>query len=485
MRGRTHLKGWNPMTTDYLNFMPAAGVATLIRQRQISPVDAVEAALQRLTAVEPQINAFVTVTAEHARAEARRAEAAVMHGAALGPLHGVPITIKDFIETADVRTTYGSRVHANNIPKRDSIVVQRVRSAGAIMIGKTTGPDHGWKPLGDSPLTGVTRNPWALEYTPGGSSSGGAAGVAAGVAPIAVGSDGAGSIRIPASFCGIFGIKPSYGRVPHPGQSPAANSCIGPMSRTVLDAAILLKALAGSYAGDPATLESDPADYPALLGSGVAGRRFAWSVDLGFARRVDPEVRDICQRATQAFVTAGASVEAATPAWGDLKSIIDDIWPASWVGRIGHLLPDWEEQMDPGLVACIKAGLEQPRGTFVRAQTRRIAFAEIAHRFFENFDFLLTPTVAVPALKVGLLVPEDWEPHAWDWMQWAPFSFPFNFSWQPAATVPAGFTAGGLPVGLQIVGRRFDDLGVLQAAAAFESLRPWAHLKPVLPAIDD
>ena len=468
------------MTNEDLCFTPAAELAALIRARKLSPVELTDIVLDRLHALEPKLNAFITITDDQARIDARRAEQAVMDGETLGPLHGVPMGLKDFIETKGVRTTFGSHLMVDNVPKQDSVVAARVRAAGGIFLGKTMGPDMGWKATGDSILTGSSHNPWSLDHTPGGSSSGACATVAAGIGTLTVGTDGAGSIRIPASFCGVFGLKPSYGRVPQPGQSPTNGSHTGPIGRTVADGALLLKVIAGPHESDPATLQAAPKDYPALLETGVAGKRMAWSLDLGFAEMMDPEVADLCAKAARAFEDTGAIVEEATPDWGNPMPIIRDFWPALWAGRIGHAIEEFRDRLDPGLVACAEVGLRQRPETFFKAQMERVAFCERTHHFFERYDFLLTPTVAVPALKIGRIVPDGCPDHPWDWLSWCPFGFPFNLTWHPAATVPAGFTRDGRPVGLQIVGRRFDDLGVLQASAAFERVRPWAQVRPPL-----
>jgi aspartyl-tRNA(Asn)/glutamyl-tRNA(Gln) amidotransferase subunit A len=468
------------MNDGELCFAPVTQLTAMMRRRQLSPVELTDIVLKRQQALQPKLNAFVTVLADQARAEAKSAEAAIMRGDALGPMHGLPIGIKDFIDVKGVRTTFSSYLFENNVAGDDAVVVKRVRAAGAIIIGKTGGSDNGWKATGDSPLTGTIRNPWSLEHTPGGSSSGAAASVAAGIGPMAIGTDGAGSIRIPASFSGIFGMKPSYGRVPQPGQSPLQGSHTGPMSRTVADSALLLKVIAGRHDSDPSTLQGPPDDYPLFLQRGIAGKRMAWSPDLGFARRVHPEVAAACANAARAFEECGAIVEETSPDWGDPMPFMLDFWPAVWAGRIGDRLAEFRDRLDPRLVLCAEEGLRQPPATLFRAMVKRVAFCERIYRFFERYDFLLTPSVAVPALRLGLIAPEDFPEHPWDWLCWSPFSFIFNLSWNPAATVPAGFTGDGRPIGLQIVGRHFDDLGVLQAASAFEQLRPWSHLRPVL-----
>jgi aspartyl-tRNA(Asn)/glutamyl-tRNA(Gln) amidotransferase subunit A len=468
--------------SDDLYYEAATSLAARVAAREISPVELTDAILDRIDMLEPKLNTFVTVIADHAREDARRAEAAVMQGDALGALHGVPISIKDFIDVAGVRTTFGSRLRVDGPPAAaDAVVVERVRAAGAIVVGKTSGSDHGWIATGDSPLTGTTHNPWKLGYSPGGSSSGACASVAAGMTPLAIGTDGAGSVRVPASFCGVFGMKASYGRVPQPGQSPLAVAHTGPISRTVADGALLLQVLAGPHESDPATLPGRPAHYVSALEASLSGKRFAYSADLGFAPYVDPEVAAICADAAATFEIAGAIVEEARPDWGDPMSIIYDFWPALWAGRIGDELETFADCLDPNLVACAEDGLRQAPTTLARALSRRVAYCERTWRFFERYELLLTPTVAVPPFEVGRVAPEGFpQRNAWDWFGWCPFAYPFNLTWHPAATVPAGFTADGRPVGLQIVGRRFDDFSVLQAAAAFEDIRPWAPGKPPL-----
>lgn len=465
---------------DDLYYESATRLAELVRTREVSPVELVDALYLRIAELEPKLNAFVTLTEESAREQAKHAEIKVMSGEVLGPLHGVPMGIKDFIDVKGVPTTFGSHLLKHNMPLRDAVVTARARAAGAILLGKTSGPDYGWKGTGDSPMTGAPRNPWSLDHTPGGSSAGAAATVAAGIGPLTIGTDGAGSIRIPAAFCGIFGMKPSYGRVPQPGQSPASTSHTGPMSRTVADSALLLSVIAGPTSSDPVTLQDAPEDYAALLNAGVSGKRIAYSPDLGFATGIDPEVASCCEDAAWAFREAGAIVDQATPDWGDPMPIMMDLWPAIWAGRIGDKIDKHRDLIDPALVACAEEGLRQKPETFFRALVRRVEYCEKFNAFFDRYDFLLTPSVSVPALELGRLRPANYSDHPWNWFEWAPFTFPFNFAWNPAASVPAGRTVDGRPIGLQIVGKRFDDLAVLQVAAEFERIRPWANERPPL-----
>ena len=470
------------MNATDLCYTPATELLTLIRGRALSPVELVRAVLDRLERVNPALNAFCTVTADQAMDAARRAEAQVMRGERLGSLHGLPVSIKDLTLTKGVRSMSGSCIFAERVPDQDAPYMRRLREAGAITIGKTTTPEFGWKALGDSPLTGITRNPWNPAMTSGGSSAGAAVPAAAGLGPLHQGSDGAGSIRVPAAFCGVFGHKPSYGRVPiWPVSNNDYATHVGPMTRTVADAALMLAVMAGPDETDRTSLEAAPEDFVGRRPDGVRGRRIAWSPTLG-GLRVDPDVAAAAATAARAFQELGATVdEVADPGFADTTAIIRCMWNVHEAGNYGQYLAEWRERMDPGLVASIEDGYRYSAAEYVALRGQKIAFWDSVRPLFERYDLLLTPTVSVAAFEVGRLNPAHFPQHAWDWFPWASFSYPFNFTGQPAATVPAGFTPAGLPVGLQIVGRRFADLTVLQAAAAFEAARPWTGRRPPEP----
>src|SRR6266581_4935522 len=469
------------MNATDLGYTPATELARLIRTKAVSPVEVTRAVLDRIGRVNPVVNAFCTLTADAALAAARDAERAVTSGARLGPLHGIPFSVKDLNLTKGVRTMSGSFIFEHRVPDADAAFVPRLRQAGGIFLGKTTSPEFGWKALGDSPLTGITRNPWNTSMTTGGSSAGAAAAVAAGLGPIHQGSDGAGSIRIPASFCGIYGLKPSYGRVP---MWPVSNNDYtthnGPMTRTVADAALMLSVMAGPDERDRTSLEAAPADYVGALNRDLKGLRVAYSPDLG-GLRVDPEVATLVRSAVRAFEELGCAVEEVKPGFADTHEMIRIMWSAHEAGNRGIFLKDWRARMDPALVACIEDGLRVSLVDYIQARDRKLAYWDTVRPLFETHALLLTPSVSVTAFEVGRLNPAHFPQHAWNWFPWASFSYPFNFTGQPAATVPAGVTASGMPVGLQIVGRRFDDLTVLQASAAYETARPWAARRPDLP----
>ena len=467
------------MNATDLCFTPATELVTMIRAKQLSPVELTRAVLERIERVNPTLNAFCTLTADTALARARDAEAAVMRGGPLGPLHGIPYSIKDLAFTRGVRTMSGSHIFATRVPDVDAPFVRRLAAAGGVMLGKTTSPEFGWKALGDSPLTGITRNPWNTAMTTGGSSAGAAAAAAAGLGPLAHGSDGAGSIRIPSSFCGVYGLKPSYGRVP---MWPISNndyaSHNGPMTRTVADAALMLSVMAGPDDWDKSALDAPPADYVGRLRDGVRGLRVAFSPNLD-TQRVDPEVATIVAQAARAFQELGAVVEDVKCGFADSHRIIRLLWNAHEAGNYARYLPEFRSRMDPGLVASIEDGLRYSVTEYVEARGEKLAYCDSVRPLFETYDLLLTPSVSVTAFEVGRLNPAHWPQHEWDWFPWAGFSYPFNFTGHPAASIPAGFTAAGMPVGLQIVGRRNADLTVLQASAAFEQARPWAQRRPL------
>jgi aspartyl-tRNA(Asn)/glutamyl-tRNA(Gln) amidotransferase subunit A len=468
------------MDSETIGFMPATVWAEKIRTKQFSPVEATRALLDRISALDAKVNAFAYLGADQAMDAARAAEKALMGGERLGRLHGVPVTIKDLAWTKEMPTQSGSLTSKGFRPSEDTPVVPRLKSEGAIILGKTTTSEFGWKGVSESPLTGITHNPWKHGMNAGASSAGAGAAAAAGFGPLHQGSDGAGSIRMPSHFCGIFGMKPSFGRVPnYPVSTGDLTSHLGPMTRTVADSALMLEVMAGPHHLDYTTLEAWPVAYGARLSEGIKGKKIAFSPDLGVAR-VDPDVAALVKSAATRFSELGAHVEEVVIPWGKPgPELIRFFWSAHVTSR-KPLLDRWENQMDPGLVACIRAAENIRIDEYQAARERKMRYVADIHRWFENWDFLLTPSVSVAAFPAEKLMPDHWPSHPWDWISWAEFSYPFNMSWNPAASVPCGFTADGLPVGLQIVGRRFDDLGVLQASAAFESVQPWAGKRPAL-----
>lgn len=472
------------MDTTELCFTPATELAAAIRSRQLSPVAVVDAVLARIEALNPQLNAFLAVDAEGARTAARQAEAAVMRGDELGLLHGLPVSLKDLEPTAGLRCTYGSKFYENNIATVDGLVTERVKRAGGIITGKTNTPNYGHKDMTDNRLGPPCRNPWKLDRTPGGSSGGAAAAVAAGLGPLAHGTDGAGSIRIPAALSGVYGFKPSYGRIPN-WPNPdiwTGRTHHGPLTRTVADAALMLQALAGPDARDPLSIDNVPDDYQTAVARPLEvmrGLRVAWIADFGYAP-VDPEVRRLSERAAQRFADFGCTVEAVNPGWRDPRDIAGLAWYVSYAARLGAQYDENPGWMDATLAEMIEAGRRASGVEHVRTSIDRTTFYQEALRFFADYDLLLTPQMPLGAWSV-----DEWPatidgkptPSMFDRLS---FTFPFNMTGQPAASVPCGFTSEGLPVALQIVGRWHADTLVLQASAAFEQAQPWAQVRPAV-----
>ena len=469
-----------------LVWTPATELVDLVRRRVVSPVEIAEAAIRQLEAENRRLNAVVTPTPERALDAARAVERAVMAGEELGPLAGVPVTIKDLLMTRGVRMTRGSKLYEHFVPEESTPVVERLEAAGALNLGQTNTPEFGWKGATDNRVFGPTRNPWSLEHTSGGSSGGAGAAVAAGIGPIAAGTDGAGSIRIPASFCGIFGIKPSFGRVPvYPASAAEPLSHTGPMTRTVRDAALMLDVIAGPDERDRNSLPEREFDYLSYVDTSLeedrplSHLRVAWSADLGYAV-VHPEVATLTAAAARRFEELGCVVEAAHPGFKDPHDTLDTLFYGNIGALLAEYLPRRRDDLDPGLAA----GIEQRAGldgyAALRAYHQRAALWDIVRRFFDRYDLLLTPTIATPAFELGIDGPTEIDGRSIAGLRWTPFTYPFNLTGQPAATVPCGFTRDGLPVGLQIVGRRYADHEVLLAAAAFERIAPWADRRPPL-----
>jgi aspartyl-tRNA(Asn)/glutamyl-tRNA(Gln) amidotransferase subunit A len=459
----------------------AIALARRIRSKDVSPVEVVEAVLRRIEALQPRVNAFITVTADEARAEARRAEAAVMAGAALGPFHGVPFSVKDLLFTRGVRTTMGSVIFADQVPAEDAVPVERLRAAGAILIGKTTTPEFGHKPLTDSPLFGVTRNPWDLSRTCGGSSGGAAAAVASGQGPLALGTDGGGSIRIPASCCGIVGLKPTLGRVPHVHQADvfASTSYIGPMARTVAEAAACFDVIAGPDARDRWS-HPEPANDPRTVE--VRGLRVGWMPRVG-NRLVDRETLAACEGAVRELERAGAHVATVDEDFAAFEPIFLVFLQAGLAARIGSSMPRFADRVARTLRESVERGAAWSAVDYANALVQRTVVYRRVHALFDRFDFLLSPTVARPALAADH---DAFAPITIDGQEagsirgaWYPYLFPFNLSGHPAASVPAGWSSDGLPIGLQIVGPSDGDRRVLALAAHLERERPCARPMPL------
>lgn len=470
------------MDSDEVCYLSAAELRRRFLRRELSPVEVTRAVLERIERLEPSLNAFVTLTPELALDQARKAEDAYQSGHGDGALLGVPVSIKDITVTKGIRTTRGSLLYKDWIPDFDAPVVERFKSAGAVIIGKTTTPELGWKGDSGNRVNGPARNPWKLSQTPGGSSGGASAAVAAGLGPIGQGTDGAGSIRIPAAFCGLYGIKASFGLVPnYPSSTVPGLAHNGPLTRTVRDSALSLNVMAGPDARDKNSLAATGIDYVAACDRSIDGLRIAWSPDLGYAP-VDPEVRAMTESAARAFESLGCSVEHADPGIRDPWPELDIIWRTAQASGHADNYEEIRDLIDPGRARIIEQGFDVNAVDLAKAHSFVMTYSDQWREFMESYDLLLTPTLPVTAFTAGDDHPGTVDGVSVGYLSWTKFTYPFNLTGQPAATVPCGFASDGLPVGLQIVGRWRDDVSVLAASAAFEALRPWAHLVPPEPA---
>jgi len=452
-------------------YTSALDLAEAFRARTLSPMEVAEALFARLDALQPKLNAFCVVDRDGAMTAARASEGRWQKGEPVGPLDGVPATIKDLVPMRGFPTLRGSRlIDPNQAWDEDGPAVARLKEAGCVILGKTTTPEFGWKAIGDSPLTGITRNPWNLGHTPGGSSAGAAAACAAGIAPLHVGSDGAGSIRIPSSFSGIFGIKASFGRVPaHPPSPMGLLSNVGPMTRHVRDAAAMLNVLSRPDCRDPYGLPPESRDYLDGIDEGVRGWRIAYSPDLGHAR-VDPEIAAACAEAVRRFEELGAVIEVVGEIFPPPRDDLLTLWSAGTARVLAGFPAERHSLCDPGLLGVAAMGARVTGADFVAADLARTNLGRVMAEFHQKYDLLVTPMMPVTALPVG----QDMHKGAGErnWIDWSPFSYPFNMTRQPACSIPCGVTGAGLPIGLQIVGPLYAEPRVLRAARAFEQTQP-------------
>jgi len=458
------------MKTD-LCALSATELLHLYRTQQASPVEVTKAVLARIGTLDPVLNAFCLLDAKAALDAANFSEARWAKGEPKGLLDGVPTSIKDLLLTKGWPTLRGSKtINAKGPWKDDAPAVARLREHGAVLLGKTTTPEFGWKGVTDSALTGITRNPWNPKMTPGGSSGGGAAAVAAGMGALTVGTDGGGSIRIPCSFTGLFGLKPSFGRVPAWPVSPFGTVAhVGPMTRTVSDAALMMNVLSLPDARDWFALPFEARDYRVGLEDGVRGLRVAYSGTLGYAK-VDREIAALTKAAALRFAELGAHVEEADPGFENAEPIFRAHWFSGAAYLLKNFSAEQKAKMDPGLVEVAAQGAKLGMLELVEAAQKRAALGLHMNAFHENYDLLLTPTLPLAAFEAGKEVADMLKERRWT--DWSPFSYPFNLTQQPAASIPCGLTKAGLPVGLHIVGPRYADALVLRAARAYETLAP-------------
>lgn len=474
------------MTDTELLFMPATRAAALIRARKLSPVEYVEAVLKAAESAQPRLNPFATITADGARREARAAEDAVMRNAPLGPLHGVPVHIKDLFNTAGIRTSFGSAIYADNVPDHDDVLVTRLREAGAVVVGKTTTPEFGHKGMTDGPSFGVTRNPWNPERTTGGSSGGAAAAVAAGLGPLGLGTDGAGSIRTPAACCGVVGHKPTTGAVPYEQAIDSFNSyaAAGPLARTVADAALMHAVLAGPHWIDPWSLAGPAFGQvsPRLMSDDLAGVRIGY-----IPRMANPRVAADVEANTRAVLDAygarGADIDEVGEAidWIEMHGRV--MYMANINVAFGPYTEKWRDKMDPVLLAYIEWGSHYTVADFRRAQYARTRLFRAVQRLFEKYDFLISPTLTRTALPADFnpardKVEVDGVPSGITREGWTSYVYPFNLTGHPALSVPSGWGVDGLPTSAQLIGKWWADADLFRLAAILEQDMPWGQRRP-------
>ncbi len=453
------------------DYMSASEMRLRVARKDISPVALTQRALARADEVQPKLNAFFELMPEDAMAAAQAAEDAVMQGDGLGVLHGIPLSVKDLIAVGGARFALGSKTMADNIAAEDAPAVERARAAGGIVIGKTTTSEFGCKPVGDSPLTGITRNPWDTDKTPGGSSAGAAASVAAGVTPFALGTDGGGSVRIPSSFTGLAGIKGSFARVPvWPTSATPTLAHVGPLARSVRDAALLFSAIAGYDARDPFSIAEPVPDVLVACDESVEGLRVAWSPTLGYARP-NADVVAVVEAAVRKFEDAGAIVEQVDDVF---EADPADLWTAEFYAGVGIKLRDFLENkrdmLDPAVADILEPALDQDMQDYYTKVFSRYALRDRMTELFTRYDVLLSPVLPVSSLEVGKNIPDT---HAdRNLVSWVYYTYPFNLTGQPAGAVCAGLSADGMPVGLQAVGRYLDEATVVRAMAFVERMQP-------------
>ena len=452
--------------------LSATQLLELYRSKELSPVEATRAALDQISKFDSAVNAFCLVDEAGAIASAKQSEDRWQRGGPCGLVDGVPTTIKDLLITKGWPTLRGSNTTDQNAPcEEDAPAVERLKEHGAVLLGKTTTPEFGWKGVTDNSLTGITRNPWNTNLTPGGSSGGAAVAASLGMGALHIGTDGGGSIRIPAAFTGIFGHKPSFGRVPAYPLSPFGTvSHAGPMTRNVADSALMLNVMAGFDARDWFALPNQGLDFTKNLNDGVKGLRIAYSANLGYAK-VDEDVARSVEQAVQVFQDLGASVEAVDPGFADPYEVFEAHWYAGAANLLRDFPAEKRAMIDPGLAAIAEQGEKIGLMNYMSAVNARGALGQHMKLFHEKWDLLITPSLSITAFEAGKEVPDGSNQKRW--MEWTPFSLPFNLTQQPACSVPCGFNDHGLPVGMHIVGPMHEDALVLRAAAAFEAVQPF------------
>jgi Asp-tRNA(Asn)/Glu-tRNA(Gln) amidotransferase A subunit family amidase len=475
------------MSKEDICFMSASDMVKKIKNQEITSLEITEVIIERIEKINPIINAYCTPTFDLAREMAKKADESVKKGEKLGLLQGIPVSIKDESDTKGILTTYGSKLFEKHVPKVDDVTVERLKNAGCVILGKTNLPEFGFKGVTDNLLFGTTKNPWNLERTTGGSSGGAAAAVASGLGPLALGGDGAGSIRIPSSFCGVFGIKPQYGRVPRVGMNLGTiNSFFhkGPIARNVEDAALMLDILAGPHDDDRNSLPKQDINYREALKSKPNKLKIGYSMDLGYLKIIDPEVKNAILDSLPKFEELGWDVKKCRLNLKIAESVMKVLYPSGFAYLLKPFIDKGQIQIDPLLIKMAEYGLKQSVLDIKMAEMQRERVYDTVNRNFKKFDILITPSLACTAFDHKLPSPVEIDGNKLNWIEnvmsieWL-FGYQFNQTGHPAASIPCGWSSEGLPIGMQIIGKRFDEATVLQVSKAFEEIAPWQDKKPI------
>ena len=471
------------MSKEDICFMSACDMADAIKRQELTSVEITETIIERIEKINPIINAYCTTTFDLAREMAKRADNKVRKNEKLGLLNGIPTSIKDLQMTKGIRTTFGSKIYEFFTPKEDTVAVKRLKDAGCVILGKTNTPEFGFKGVTSNLIFGETKNPWNLKKTTGGSSGGAAAAEVSGISTLALGSDGGGSIRHPACFCGCYGLKPSFGRVPnYPTLALFGETLghLGPLVRYVKDAALMLDVLKGPHEGDKYSLPEKDINYLKSIKEIPNKLKIGYSLDLGFAKIIGTEVEKSVLNSIKKFEKFGWIAEKVKIK----RKNMEMPFLALWTSMIGYdlkpKLAEWRDKLDPDLVKAIDAGVSYTGLNIMKAMNERKKIYEIFYHIFKEYDILITPTTAIPAFELGIIFPTKINGKNVSPTAWHPYTFPFNLTGHPAASIPCGWSNEGLPIGMQIVGRRFDELSVLQVSKVFEEVSPWQNKRPQL-----
>ncbi len=474
------------LSAEELCFTPAVELREMMRKKVISPVELIRTFLEQIDKVNPAINAYCTLVSEMALEAAKKAESAIMQGGEVGPLSGLPVSIKDVVPTAGIRTTYGSKLYENLVPSEDGLVVERLKETGGIILGKTNTPEFAAGGSTFNQVFGITRNPWNTGFTVGGSSGGAAAAVAAGIGPLAQGSDLGGSLRLPASFCGVVGLRPSPGRVPkYPNELNWDDQSVqGPIARTIPDTALFLDAMSGPDARSPVSLPREETTFLQAAQSPEAKNlRIAWSDNLNLMP-VDPAVLKEARKAIDVFRGLGCEVAEDCPDFSGAKETALTLRGVRFVALYGEQYrndPEFKRLVNPLVTGNIEQGLKLSVEEIARAHRQRSEIWNRARKFFAKYDLLLTPTAPIPPFPAEVKFPTEIAGKPMEnYLDWAMLTYAITMTGHPAVSVPCGWTENGLPIGVQMVGRPHGEIALFKAAAAYEQAAPWADKRPEL-----